>query len=280
MPETRGVRTVQKPVLVQKAARVGRIFGGLDRWLSLVWVLLICLPPTPVQAATHGSCDQVARQAARESGVPLSVMKAITRTETGRVQGGRLTPWPWTVNMEGAGHWFDSRAEAEAYVSKHHARGARSYDVGCFQINYRWHGQHFSSVKAMFDPLTNARYAARFLSELYSETADWSKAAGAYHSRTPKFANRYRTRFDRIRSGIDSSIDTTTHTSTHTGTHSDQEGIPLVARATPYAVERAPRPNLYPLLQPGAQSLGFGSLVPNTASSRPALITLDGRAQP
>ncbi|MEM7596265.1 MAG: transglycosylase SLT domain-containing protein [Pseudomonadota bacterium] len=257
---------------MQKATRVLRVFTGLGRYVGLAWVWMVCLPPTPAAASAHGICDQVARQAARESGVPLSVMKAITRTETGRVQGGRLTPWPWTVNMEGAGHWFDNRAEAEAYVAKHHARGARSYDVGCFQINYRWHGQHFSSPTAMFDPLANARYAARFLSELYAETADWSKAAGAYHSRTPKYATRYRTRFDRIRSGIDSSIDGTTN--------GVQEGIPLVAQATPNAVPRAPRPNLYPLLQPGAQSLGFGSLVPNTASSRPALITLDGRAQP
>jgi soluble lytic murein transglycosylase-like protein len=71
-----------------------------------------------------------------------------------------------------------------------HARGARSYDVGCFQINYRWHGQHFASLDQMFDPDANAAYAARFLSELYAEFGDWSRAAGAYHSRTPVLSPR------------------------------------------------------------------------------------------
>ena len=269
MPATRGDRAVQQPVLVDEWA------GPAPRrtcW-TVVLALVACAfffarPSLSHAMADSGICDLVAQQAAQESGVPVSVMKAITRTETGRNQGGRLTPWPWTVNMEGAGHWFDSRAEAQAYVDKHHVRGARSYDVGCFQINYRWHGQHFTSVEAMFDPLTNARYAARFLSELFSETGDWSAAAGAYHSRTPKFANRYRTRFDRIRSRLDTS--------------GDAAAPPRLAAAepAPQVTRQTPRINLYPLLQPGSQAGGLGSLVPSTASTRPALITLKPVAQP
>lgn len=267
MPATRGEQTVQKPELVTKAACV---LHALCLYLALFSVIFP-IQNTPALAsaptATQGMCDQVAHQAARESGVPLSVMQAITRTETGRVQGGRLTPWPWTVNMEGAGHWFDSRAEAEAYVTKHHARGARSYDVGCFQINYRWHGQHFASPTAMFDPLSNARYAARFLSELYAETGNWSKAAGAYHSRTPEYATRYRIRFDRIRSKLDGGPEASPPRLAATQTPS--QPIPI----------QTPRVNRYPLLQPGAQSSGLGSLVPGT-TSRAALISLGGGTQP
>lgn len=252
---------MQKPVLVTKSICKVCVSRFCEIGLVLVWAIVTQVHASPSHASAQGVCDLVARQAAHESGVPLTVMKAITRTETGRVQAGRLTPWPWTVNMEGAGHWFENRAEAEAYVAKHHARGARSYDVGCFQINYRWHGQHFTSVQAMFDPLTNARYAARFLTELHSETGDWSEAAGAYHSRTPKYAERYRTRFDRIRSRMDVSNDP-----------------PLSAPSK--RLSQTPRPNLYPLLQPGTQATGLGSLVPNTTTSRPALITLDGSMQP
>jgi hypothetical protein len=143
-------------------------------------------------------CLATADRAADRHGVPRQVLRALTRTETGRAQGGALQPWAWTVNMEGAGHWFDSRAEALAYVHREQARGARSFDVGCFQINHRWHGEHFASVEAMFDPDANADYAARFMRELYDETGDWSRAAGFYHSRTPEFFNRYRDRFARI----------------------------------------------------------------------------------
>ncbi|MEO0772838.1 MAG: transglycosylase SLT domain-containing protein [Pseudomonadota bacterium] len=241
---------------------------------GMLLILSGLIIPSPAAANTYsGICDVVARQAAQERGVPVSVMKAITRTETGRNQAGRLTPWPWTVNMEGAGHWFDSRTAAEDYVAKHHARGARSYDVGCFQINYRWHGQHFASIEAMFDPLTNARYAARFLSELFAETGDWSAAAGAYHSRTPKFATRYRTRFDRIRARLDTSGDTAAPPRV-ANVQAD-----TTAAVTPQVTRQQPRINLYPLLQPGAQAGGMGSLVPNTSNARPALITLNPGVQ-
>mgnify|MGYP000052600114 CR=1 FL=1 len=45
-----------------------------------------------------------------------------------------------------------------------------------------------------FDPLTNARYAARFLNELYAPRNDWSRAASAYHSATAEHAEPYRQR--------------------------------------------------------------------------------------
>lgn len=260
---------MQKPVLLHDMAGHPPHPKTCIVLLGLIACALLLSHPNPTRASTYsGMCDLVAHQAAQESGVPISVMKAITRTETGRNQGGQLSPWPWTVNMEGAGHWFDSRAEAQAYVAKHHARGARSYDVGCFQINYRWHGEHFTSVEAMFDPLTNARYAARFLSELFSETGDWSAAAGAYHSRTPKFANRYRTRFDRIRHRLTSSDDPT-----------PTPRVAVVEQASK-VTRQMPRVNLYPLLQQGTKAGGLGSLVPSTATSRPALITLNPEGQP
>ena len=144
-------------------------------------------------------CEQAAEIAAQKTGVPVSVLKAISLNETGRKSGGAFRPWAWTVNMEGKGFWFDTLDEARTFVFKEFKRGARSFDVGCFQINYKWHGQAFSSIDAMFDPLENGLYAARFLKDLYNETGSWSKAAGAYHSRTPKYADKYAARFTKFR---------------------------------------------------------------------------------
>jgi soluble lytic murein transglycosylase-like protein len=154
--------------------------------------------------------------------------------------------------MEGTGKWFDTRAAARAYAQAHFDAGARSFDVGCFQINYRWHGQAFASIDAMFDPEANALYAARFLARLYRETGDWTEAAGAYHSRTPAFADRYAERFDRIRTGL-----------------ADAPENP--PGASPAARRAALRQNTYPLLQASGTSAGFGSLVPLGAAARPAL---------
>lgn len=198
-------------------------------------------------------CDQVAHLAAQQTGVPISVLKAISLTETGRKQGGRFRPWPWTVNMEGKGVWFDTRAEAKAYVDKEFGRGARSFDIGCFQINYKWHGDAFASIDEMFDPLTNALYAARFLQRLHAEQGNWGKAAGAYHSRTKEYAERYQARFERIRSPL---------------RVEDDESIPeipdIVIAANGGLASSAPaaaRVNSYPLLQTGGVA-ALGSLVP------------------
>ena len=147
-------------------------------------------------------CDQAASIAASESTVPLSVLRAVARTETGRSKNGRLDPWPWTVNMQGAGHWFSSQDEARKFVFRHFKAGARSFDVGCFQINFKWHHQAFQSLDDMFDPVTNARYAARFLTELFDELGSWDAAVGAFHSRTPALADKYLTRYKRIHSTL------------------------------------------------------------------------------
>jgi hypothetical protein len=130
------------------------------------------------------------------------VLEAIALTESGRSVEGRLQPWPWTVNTGDEGHWFPDRATATAFAEDLLRAGRTSFDVGCFQINYRWHGAAFASVAAMFDPGDNARHAARFLADLAREGGDWSVAAGAYHSRTPALAERYRTRFDTILAGL------------------------------------------------------------------------------
>lgn len=147
-------------------------------------------------------CHRAIDDASRAYGVPHDVLLAISLTETGKKIGGKTSPWPWTVNMEGAGVWFSSKREALQYVKQHYSRGARSFDVGCFQINYKWHRQHFRSLEEMFDPKINARYAAKYLVELYLETGSWSKAAGFYHSRTPQYYTKYAARFERYRDRI------------------------------------------------------------------------------
>jgi hypothetical protein len=150
--------------------------------------------------AFENLCDEAALNAASAENVPLDVLQAISRTETG--QGKNLNPWPWTVNMEGEGRWFKTRDQAMAYVFSHFKKGARSFDLGCFQINYKWHGSAFRTIDEMFDPEINARYAARFLHKLHDELGDWSLAAGAYHSRSGPLAKRYSARFDQIRANI------------------------------------------------------------------------------
>lgn len=159
------------------------------------WAIAIVLAVfhSGVRADPGDICFSVGAEAGARHGVPAEVLSAITLTETGRDN----RPWPWAINAGGDGRWFDSKSDALSWARQLRAAGRRNFDVGCFQLNYRWHGGAFASLEAMFDPATNADYAAGFLARLYREKGNWSEAAGAYHSRTPRHATRYRAIFDR-----------------------------------------------------------------------------------
>ncbi len=124
-------------------------------------------------------------------GIPDNILLGIGLQEAGVSRGRRLTVWPWAVNAAGVGRIFDNRSAAMAWVREREAMGVQSIDVGCMQINLRWHPHAFTHLEQGFDPVINVDYAARFLRDLYGETGDWMRAAGAYHSRTPAHAEVY-----------------------------------------------------------------------------------------
>lgn len=162
--------------------------------IQVCLALAMLLPPQAGLARKDAAdlCLQAAANAARQSEVPLDVLLAVAVVETGRA--GR--PWPWTVNLGGEGHWFASAAEAEKLVEAALEKGLTNIDLGCFQLNYRWHARSFGSVADMLDPDRNATYAAGYLARHHAETGDWATAAAAYHSATPEHAERYRARFE------------------------------------------------------------------------------------
>ena len=126
--------------------------------------------------------------------LPPRLLGAIGLTETGRVDPatGSVRPWPWTINAEGQGQFFETKAQAIAAVKALQARGVQSIDIGCLQVNLMYHPDAFATLEDAFDPRTNAAYAARFLNALYAEGRDWARAIAAYHSETPALGDAYR----------------------------------------------------------------------------------------
>jgi hypothetical protein len=129
----------------------------------------------------------------REYAIPTHLLSAIASTESGRYHKGLKIklPWPWTINAQGKGYFFDSKEEAIAAVKKLRAHGVQSIDVGCMQVNLLQHPEAFSSLDQAFEPEYNIAYAASFLSSLYQEEGTWKKAASDYHSRTPTRGREY-----------------------------------------------------------------------------------------
>jgi Transglycosylase SLT domain len=164
------------------------------RPLVLAVALVAVLGPAAGRAQTSPSalCRGAITAAERALGVPDRLMQAIGVVESGRPdERGGVTAWPWTINVEGTGYIFDTKAEAIAAVNSYRAQGARSIDVGCMQVNLLHHGDAFASLEQAFDPVANARYAAEFLQRLLAQTGSWPRAAAGYHSMTPDVGADY-----------------------------------------------------------------------------------------
>jgi hypothetical protein len=153
------------------------------------------LPPRPAPSSPGEACLAAAAAAERAEGLPPGLLRAIATVESGRradpAAPGRAAPWPWTINANGAGRFFETREEAIAAVRAVREAGIRSIDVGCGQVNLNHHPNAFASLEEAFGPEANLAYAARFLRGLHASLGGWGRAAAAYHSQTPEFAAAY-----------------------------------------------------------------------------------------
>lgn len=158
----------------------------------LLW-LASSVSPASAGAADALLCQAATSQAERSSGVPDQLLGAISRVESGRADAatGILRAWPWTINAQGVGHFYETKADAVAAARAFQAAGIRSIDVGCAQINLMFHPDGFASLDQAFDPLANAAFAAQFLTDLFHQTGSWPHAAAAYHSQTPDLGSDY-----------------------------------------------------------------------------------------
>lgn len=140
--------------------------------------------------AAHASgvmCERAGTTAEKEHGLPDGLLLAIGRVESGRWDPflGRVTPWPWAVNVAGAGNLSASRDGAIGAVRDAQSAGQRNIDVGCFQVNLMHHPNAFATLDDAFDPFINARYAARLLAGAKQRLGTWTAAVEAYHSANP-----------------------------------------------------------------------------------------------
>lgn len=140
-------------------------------------------------------CSSAIQKAERRHQLPSGLLGAIAKVESGRpvTAMNDIRPWPWTIDADGNGLFLDSKAAAVAWVATQ-ATHHRYIDVGCLQIDLALHPRAFPSLTQAFDPMANADYAARYLTELYFGEAgrNWNVAVGFYHSHTIDLAAFYR----------------------------------------------------------------------------------------
>ncbi len=169
-------------------------------WRAILVLLILTAPGRVLAnisaASTPGPgrlCRQAITAAERAHGIPSHLLAAIARVESGRRDSasGTFNPWPWTINMDGQGSFYDNKIEAVAAAAAMRPRVTRSIDVGCMQISLTHHPDAFASMDQAFDPYANADYGARFLTQLYEKTSSWPRAVEMYHSATLDIGQEY-----------------------------------------------------------------------------------------
>lgn len=128
--------------------------------------------------AFANACEPEIVRASERYHVPLGILYAVGLAETGR----KGSMQPNALNINGKAVFPRNRVEAVADVRKAQAAGVRMIDIGCMQINHRYHAAQFRSLDALLDPRQNVDYAARFLVQLKGRHDTWSMAVARYHA--------------------------------------------------------------------------------------------------
>lgn len=146
------------------------------------------------------TCERAIQYQERRTNIPKGLLNAISFAESGRWNASKqaIFAWPWTVTTGGKGHFLPNRADAVAFVKSLQADGVQNIDVGCLQINLKYHPDAFVSIEHAFDPNANSAYAADFLTKRFQVSGSWLKAAGDYHSTTPALNKSYREKVAKI----------------------------------------------------------------------------------
>ena len=158
-------------------------------------MMLVGASVTSVASAVEPEalCEQAVALAEQQRGIPGRLLVSISHVESGRRDplSGHFGAWPWTINAQGQGYFYNSKEEAITAARAFQAQGITSIDVGCMQINLHHHPDAFASLDEAFDPMNNARYGAQFLTSLFSQSHAWPAAVAAYHSLTPGLGEDY-----------------------------------------------------------------------------------------
>ena len=132
------------------------------------------------------SCEKVIETIEVLTDIPKNLLLSIGKSESGRIlKNNKHVIWPWTVNHAGKSLFFDTKKQMKKYVLENVEKKDFNLDVGCMQINLKWHKNNFKKISDMLAIEPNVSYAASFLLQLKNKHGSWNKAIKHYHSSDP-----------------------------------------------------------------------------------------------
>ena len=135
-------------------------------------------------------CNFYTEKFGKKFNLPTNLLTSISLVESGiKKENKNFSSWPWTLNVEGKPIYFDTKEDVINHLEQN--RDKKSIDVGCMQINTKYHMNNFDSFAQMIEPEENVRYAAIFLAKLFKRHKSWNKAISRYHSSNPNKQRKY-----------------------------------------------------------------------------------------
>tara|TARA_B100000963_G_C22537024_1_gene630279 strand:+ start:239 stop:847 length:609 start_codon:yes stop_codon:yes gene_type:complete len=156
----------------------------------LLSLIIIFFSFTNLQSKEKNICNVLTEKYGKKYNLPNKLLTSIALVESGFKKNKNFYSWPWTLNVSGKSFYFDTKKEILNYL-KNNIREKKSMDVGCMQINTKYHLKNFKDLNQIIEPEENVKYAAKFLSDLYKKHRSWNEAIARYHSSIPKRKKRY-----------------------------------------------------------------------------------------
>ncbi|MFK7973871.1 MAG: transglycosylase SLT domain-containing protein [Rickettsiaceae bacterium] len=168
--------------------------------IAIVFNSVFALAALDREIRESKKCSNTFSYFERKHHLPKDILHSISLQETRKAHSIYKigVVWPWTINVNGQGFYFKNKHEAIKFARTKLNQGVNNMDIGCMQINLKYHPDAFSSLEKAFTPRHNIAYAVKLLLSHYEKHNNWNKAVGHYHSYTKNKAELYQTKISKI----------------------------------------------------------------------------------
>lgn len=140
--------------------------------------------------------------------VPADILYALSVKESNsKMNNNTVSPWPYTINYKGVAFRYEDYHSMITAAKRLLSEGKTAFDIGPFQVNWKWNGHRAESIEDLGNPHRNGIIASEILIEQYNKYGDWFLAAGRYHNpsnsngHADKYTREFREMFLLIQSG-------------------------------------------------------------------------------
>lgn len=158
--------------------------------IKKLFLLLIIFNTKILYSSSIYDCTKLIHSIEKKHKIPNKLLEAISLTETGRTVGGQYVAWPWSLNISGESFFFKNEKDLLVTLKKK-IKFQKNIDIGCMQINYKYHNKNFKNIEEILDPKKNIEWAALYIKKLFNTHNSWNKAIERYHSSNPKRMQKY-----------------------------------------------------------------------------------------